>query len=68
MDETGDVISLRGTGNAKAAGPGETARFRTMILAHTSSAKYADLNVIGLAGEYDVGPNGSATNKCWEWK
>jgi hypothetical protein len=39
-----------------------------MLHAHTASAKYADLNAIGLAGEYDVAPDGSAVNKCWEWK
>ncbi len=31
-------------------------------------AQYVDLNCIGLVGEYDVAPDGSATNKNWEWK
>ena len=39
-----------------------------MLHPHSTSAKYADLNSISLAGEYDVAPDGSAVNKCWEWK
>ena len=39
-----------------------------MLHPHTTSAKFADLNSIGLAGEYDVAPDGSAVNKNWEWK
>ena len=66
--QDGDVIALTGHGSAKAVGAGETTRFRTMLHAHSASAKYADLNSIGLVGEYDVAPSGSATNKNWEWK
>ena len=66
--EDGDVINFIGHGSAQAAPPGGTTKFRTMLHAHTTSAKYADLNGIGLAGEYDVAPDGSAVNKCWEWK
>lgn len=66
--QEGDVISLKGHGSSKAVGPGETTRFSTMLHAHSASAKYADLNSIGLVGEYDVAPGGSATNKNWEWK
>ncbi len=64
----GDVVSLIGHGSAKAAGPGQSTHFRTMLHAHSASPKYADLNTIGLAGEYDVSPSGGATNKNWEWK
>jgi hypothetical protein len=64
----GDVITLKGHGSAKAVGAGEKTKFRTMLHTHSASAKYADLNSIGLAGEYDVDPSGSATNKNWEWK
>ena len=66
--QDGDVIFLTGSGVCKAVGPGETTRFRTMLYAHSASAKYADLNCIGLVGEYDVAPDGSAINKNWEWK
>ncbi len=66
--EDGDVINLIGHGSAQAAPPGGTTKFRTMLHPHAASAKYADLNGIGLAGEYDVAPDGSAVNKCWEWK
>ncbi len=66
--QDGDVIHLIGHGSAQAAAPGDMIHFRTMLHAHTASAKYADLNTIGLAGEYDVAPDGSAVNKCWEWK
>ena len=64
----GDVINLIGHGSGQAAPPGDTTKFRTMLHPHTASAKYADLNSIGLADEYDVAPDGSAVNKCWEWK
>jgi hypothetical protein len=64
----GDVISLTGHGSSKTPPLGGTTNFRTMLYAYTTSAKYSDLNSIGLAGEYDVSPDGSAVNKCWEWK
>ena len=63
-----DVINLIGHGSGQTPPPGDTTRFRTMLHPHTASAKYADLNGIGLVGEYDVAPDGSAVNKCWEWK
>ncbi len=66
--QDGDVINLIGHGSGRAAPPGDTTRFRTMLHPHTTSAKFADLNSIGLAGEYDVAPDGSAVNKNWEWK
>ncbi len=66
--QDGDVINLIGHGSAQAAPPGGTTKFRTMLHPHAASAKYADLNGIGLAGEYDVAPDGSAVNNCWEWK
>ena len=64
----GDVIQLIGQGSGQAPPPGGTTKFRTMIHPHSASAKYADLNSIGVVGEYDVGPDGNAVNKCWEWK
>ena len=66
--QDGDVISLIGNGSGKAAPPGATTNFRTMLHPHTASPKYADLNGTAWAGEYDVNPDGSAVNKCWEWK
>jgi hypothetical protein len=66
--QDGDVIHLIGHGSGQAALPGGTTNFRTMLHPHSTSAKYADLNSIGLAGEYDVAPDGSAVNKCWQWK
>ena len=66
--QDGDTIQLIGHGSGKTPAPGGTLNFRTMLHAYTASAKFADLNSIGLAGEYDVAPDGTATNKCWEWK
>ena len=65
--QDGDVINLIGHGSGQAPPPGGSTKFRTMLHPHTTSAKYADLNGIGLAGEYDVAPDGSAVNKCWKW-
>jgi len=64
----GDVIQLTGHGSGQAPPPGDTTQFRTMLHAHTTAAKYADLNSIGLVGNYDVAADGNAVNKCWEWK
>ena len=66
--QDGDVVHLIGHGSAEAPPAGGTARFCTMLHPHCTSAKYADLNTIGLVGEYEVAPDGSATNKAWEWK
>jgi len=66
--QDGDTIQFIGHGYGKGPAPGGAINFRTMLHAHTASAKFADLNSIGLAGEYDLSPDGTATNKCWEWK
>ena len=66
--QDGDVIALIGNGSGKAVPPGETTNFRTMLHPHTTSDKFADLNGTAWAGEYDVNADGSAVNKCWEWK
>ena len=34
----GEVLNLTGAGAAKAAGPGESTNFRTMLYAHTTAA------------------------------
>ena len=65
--QDGDVIQLTGHGSGQSPAPGEVTKFRTMLHAHTASAKYADLNSIGLVGNYEVAADGNATNKCWEW-
>jgi hypothetical protein len=67
MTADGDVLNIIGHGSGQAAGPGDSTNFRTMLHVHTTAEKYADLNIIGLAGEYDIAPDGSAVNKCWEW-
>jgi len=64
----GDVINLTGHGSAQTAAHGETTRFLTMLHPYSTSPKYSDLNAITLVGEYEVAPDGSAVNKCWEWK
>ena len=66
--EHGDILHLTGAGAARAAGPGESTNFRTMLYAHTTSSRFVDLNHIGLVGEYDIAPDGTAANKNWEWK
>ena len=66
--QDGDVLQLIGHGSGQAPAPGGTTNFRTMLHVHTTSAKYADLNTIGLVGNYDVAADGNAVNKCWEWK
>ena len=63
----GDVIHLIGSGAGK-ANPGGTVRFCTMLHAHGATGQNADLNYIGLTGEYEVAADGTATNKNWEWK
>jgi len=66
--QNGDVIALIGNGSGRAVPPGEPTNFRTMWHLHTTSAKFADLNGTAWAVEYNVDPDGSAVNKCWEWK
>ena len=66
--QDGDVIQLKGSGSGQAEAPGGTINFRTMLHAHTASAKYADLNSIGLVGNYAAAADGSSVNKNWEWK
>ena len=65
--ESGDVVHLIGHGSGK-VNPGGTIRFLTMLHPHGAPGDNADLNTIALAGEYEVAPDGTATNKCWEWK
>ncbi len=66
--QDGDVLQMIGHGSGQAPPPGGTMNFRTMLHVHTTSEKYATLNRIGLVGNYDVAEDGSAVNKCWEWK
>ena len=63
----GDVVHLIGHGSGK-ANPGSSVRFLTMLHAHGATGQNTDLNNIGLVGEYEVTVDGTATNKCWEWK
>ena len=63
----GDVIHLIGSGSGN-ANPGGPVRFCTMLHAHGATGQNADLNYIGLTGEYEVAADGTATNKNWEWK
>ncbi len=66
--QDGDVITLIGNGAGKAAHPGEITNLRTMLHPHSASTKYADLNGTAWAGGYDMNADGSAVNKCGEWK
>ena len=66
--QDGDVLQMIGHGSGQAPPPGGTMNFRTMLHVHTTSEKFAILNRIGLVGNYDVEADGSAVNKCWEWK
>ena len=66
--QDGDVVSMVGAGSGKIVPPGATNNFRTMLHPHSAVAKYADLNGSTLVGEYDLNADGSAINKCWEWK
>ena len=65
--DNGDVNLLTFLGSGK-TNPGGTVRFCTMLHPHGATGQNADLNAIGLAGEYEVAADGTATNKCWEWK
>ncbi|GEM_PF-6670959 len=67
MTVNGYVIHLIGVGSAQ-ANPGGTVWFCTMLHPHGATNENADLNSIGLVGEYEVAADGTATNKCWEWK
>lgn len=64
----GEVLTVTGRGAAKAAGEDGSTHFATMLFVHTDAPRFADLNHVGLVGEYDVAPDGTAVNKCWEWK
>ena len=66
--QDGDVLQMIGHGSGQAPPPGGMMNFCTMLHVHTTSEKYAGLNRIGLAGNYDVDADGNAVNKCWEWK
>ena len=66
--QDGDVVQLIGHGSGQTPAPGGTTNFRIMLHAHSTSAKYSDLNSIGLVGNYDVGADGNTVDKCWEWK
>ena len=66
--QDGDVIQLVGHGSGRVPAPGASTQFRTMLHPHSTSAKYADLNGIGLVGNYEAAADGSAVNKRWEWK
>jgi hypothetical protein len=66
--QDGDVLQMIGHGSGQAPPPGGTMNFRTMLHVYTTSEKFAILNRIGLVGNYDVEADGSAVNKCWEWK
>ncbi len=66
--QDGDVLHMIGHGSAQAPAPGGTLNFRVMIHPHTTSAKYADLNSIGLVGNYDVDAEGNTVFECFEWK
>ena len=63
----GDVIHLIGSGSGQ-ENLGGTVRFCTMLHPHGATGGNVDLNSIGLVGEYEVAADGTATNKCWEWK
>ena len=63
-----DVLQLTGNGSGQAPSPGDPTKFRTMLHVHTAAAKYADLNSVGLVGNYEVTADGNAVNQCWEWK
>ena len=65
--ESGDVVHLIGHGSGK-ANPGGAVKFLTMLHPHGATGQNADLNGIGLVGEYEVAADGTATNKNWEWK
>ncbi|MEC7769311.1 MAG: hypothetical protein VX471_08525, partial [Acidobacteriota bacterium] len=66
--QDGDVIHLIGHGSGQAPAPGGATKWSVMIHPHSTSAKYADLNSIGLVGNYDVAADGSTVFKALEWK
>ena len=64
----GDVIHLTGHGSGQAPAPGGTTEFKVFIQPYSTSADFADLNTIGLVGEYTVNGDGTTVAKFWEWK
>ncbi len=66
--QDGDVLHLAGSGSGQAPAPGGSTKFRVMIHVYTTSEKYADLNTIGLVGNYDVDADGNTVFSCFEWK
>ena len=66
--KNGDLIALKGHGNAKGADPDGSVHFRGVIFFQTTSAEFAHLNGMAGAFEYDVDPAGNTTTKVWEWR
>ncbi len=63
----GDVINLIGNGACQAAGEDGSISYRGAIYFHTASEKFAALNGAMGAHEHDVGADGTATTKVWQW-
>ena len=67
MTQDGEAITWTGTGIGK-FGPGGSVSYRGMLFFQTASQKFARLNNVGGAFEYDVDASGNTTAKIWEWK
>ena len=68
MTDQGEVLSWKGFGVGRPAGPGFAASYAVCGAIQSDSATYAHLAGIALVGEYQVDETGNYTWKLWEWK
>jgi hypothetical protein len=63
----GEGVSWKGSGLGKFTANGGVS-YRGMLFFRTTSEKFALLNTVGGAFEYEVDPKGGTVSKIWEWK
>ncbi|HEV3218135.1 MAG TPA: hypothetical protein VGZ48_00075 [Candidatus Acidoferrales bacterium] len=63
----GEGVSWKGSGVGKFT-PNGGVSYRGMLFFRTTSQKFARLNAVGGAFEYEVDPKGGTVSKIWEWK
>jgi len=63
----GDAVTWKGSAVGK-LGAGGTVSYRGMLFFRSASAKFAALNSVGGAFEYEVDAEGNGLAKMWEWK
>ena len=67
MTQDGDMIAWRGSAVGK-FGAGGSVSYRGMLFFQTQSPKFARLNSVGGAFEFEADAAGNTHSKMWEWK